>query len=227
MGGLHCCMSPENETPDEKKFKIEQREVASQTCDLSNTYFQNYGKQATPTKSIPIVNLYAESLQDEVDKFTEQMSHFDESDMENVNPNSARETVSISNRRKGESLFGKYNTDSKRMSLSRLLTNDRKTLQPKAQTYLLEEDQSPDFEAFNVEAIPEEGESVPYINKIDMQTLLMNENEHEAMPAPKKAYTFDSNNDAKFSTAHSRNNSFVSQPISTANPKAMASNSEF
>ena len=103
MGGLQCCVSAEQETYDEKKLKREHNEIVSQECRNSHATFQSFGAQ-TPSKSIPIVNLYAESMQDPGENVTEQsLSQYDESERDTVNPMTARETVSHS-KRKGESL---------------------------------------------------------------------------------------------------------------------------
>ena len=97
-------MSPENETNDEKKLKREHNELVSQECRNSQATFQSFGAN-TPSKSIPIMNLYAESMQDPGENVTEQsLSQYDESERgDTVNPMTARETVSHS-KRKGESL---------------------------------------------------------------------------------------------------------------------------
>lgn len=62
-------MVPEDKTKDEEKFKREQDAMLAQECRNSNATFSSFG--ATP-KSIPIVNLYAESMRDPGDNVTEQ-----------------------------------------------------------------------------------------------------------------------------------------------------------
>ena len=52
-------MVPEDKTKDEEKFKREQDAMLAKECRNSNATFSSFG--ATP-KSIPIVNLYAESM---------------------------------------------------------------------------------------------------------------------------------------------------------------------
>ena len=82
-------MSPEDEGNDIKKLKREQNEIVSQECRNSHATFASFGAQ-TP-KSIPIVNLYAESLQDPGDE--QELSQHDESERVAINAKTARETV--------------------------------------------------------------------------------------------------------------------------------------
>ena len=110
-------MSPENETNDEKKLKREHNELVSQECRNSHATFQSFGAN-TPSKSIPIMNLYAESMQDPGDNVTDQeLSQYDESERGTVNAKTARETVSHS-KRKGESLSPEDNSTTARSNPS-------------------------------------------------------------------------------------------------------------
>ena len=110
-------MSPENETNDEKKLKREHNELVSQECRNSQATFQSFGAN-TPSKSIPIMNLYAESMQDPGDNVTDQdLSQYDESERGTVNAKTARETVSHS-KRKGESLTLEDNSTTARSNPS-------------------------------------------------------------------------------------------------------------